>query len=278
MLITKSKMYIIDEQLREFLSDSGLVSQKKFGDAAKKAEKSDSPVGEVLVSDGLLSEDDLRRSYAYVLGIPFVDLTDVRVDINTLALVPEPIARRHNIVAFRQEGSDLEIAMLDTDDLAAIDFIKKKTQLRILPRLTDATSIKHLLRQYQKSLKEELGEIIERETRTLEKFGEAESENEQDLRKLAEGVPAVRVLDALLRHAIVQNASDIHIEPRESELLVRYRIDGILHDAMSLPKSAAASITARVKVLANLRLDEKRLPQDGRFRMETDGDRVSFRV
>lgn len=272
-------MYINDEQLQSFLSDSGLVSQKKFKAAAKKADERDLSVGEILISDGDLSEDDLRRSFAYILGIPFVNLEDTDVELATLALIPEPIARRNNIVAFKQEGTDLEVAMLDTDDLAAIDFVKKKTQLRILPRLTDAASIKHILRQYQKSLKEELGDIVEHETKELEKFSKAaDTESEKDLRKLAEGVPAVRVLDALLRHAIVQNASDIHIEPREGELLVRYRIDGILHDAMSLPKEAIASVTARVKVLANLRLDEKRLPQDGRFRMETDGDRVSFRV
>lgn len=271
-------MYINDEQLREFLSDSGLVSQKKFDAAAKNAEEKGITVSEVLVSEGEISEDDLRRSHAYILGIPFVDLANTKPDLNTLALIPEPIARRNNIVAFKQEGNELEVAMLDTDDLAAIDFVKKKTQLRILPRLTDAASIKHMLRQYQKSLRDELGDVIARESQTLEKFGKLQPENEQDLRKLAEGVPAVRVLDSLLRHAIVQNASDIHIEPRENELLVRYRIDGILHDAMSLPKTATASVTARVKVLANLRLDEKRMPQDGRFRMETDGDRVSFRV
>ena len=271
-------MYINDEQLGEFLSDSGLVSKKKFEAATKKAKDKSITVSEVLVSEGEISEDDLRRSHAYILGIPFVDLTDTKPDLNTLALIPEPIARRNNIVAFRQEGSELEVAMLDTDDLAAIDFVKKKTQLKILPRLTDSESIKHMLRQYQKSLRDELGDVIARESQTLEKFGKMQGEKEQDLRKLAEGVPAVRVLDSLLRHAIVQNASDIHIEPREDGLLVRYRIDGILHDAMTLPKSAAAPVTARVKVLANLRLDEKRLPQDGRFRMETDGDRVSFRV
>lgn len=271
-------MYINDEQLQEFLNDSGLVSKKKFSGALKKANEKGITVSEVLVSEGEISEDDLRRSHAYVLGIPFVDLSNTKPDLNTLALIPEPIARRNNIVAFKQEGTELEVAMLDTDDLAAIDFVKKKTQLRILPRLTDAASIKHMLRQYQKSLRDELGDVIARESQTLEKFGKLQSDSEQDLRKLAEGVPAVRVLDSLLRHAIVQNASDIHIEPRENALLVRYRIDGILHDAMSLPKSAAASVTARVKVLANLRLDEKRMPQDGRFRMETDGDRVSFRV
>jgi len=271
-------MYINDEQLREFLSDSGLVSKKKFDAAAKKAQETDIDVGDVLVSEGEISEDDLRRSHAYILGIPFVNLTKTKPDLDTLALIPEPIARRHNIVAFRQNGNDLEVAMLDTDDLGAIDFVKKKTKLRILPRLTDTESIKYMLRQYQKSLKDELGDIIARESQTLESADSKQADNEEDLRKLAEGVPAVRVLDSLLRHAIVQNASDIHIEPREDALLVRYRIDGILHDAMTLPRTAAAPITARIKVLANLRLDEKRLPQDGRFRMETDGDRVSFRV
>ncbi len=271
-------MYINNEQLKEFLIDSGLVSAKKFDASAKKADKKDVTVSEILVSEGEISEDDLRRSHAYVLGIPFVNLSGTKPDLNTLALIPEPIARRHNIVSFKQEGKNLEVAMLDTDDLAAIDFVKKKTQLKILPRLTDTESIKHMLRQYQKSLRDELGDVIARESKTLDKFGKMQPENEQDLRKRAEGVPAVRVLDSLLRHAIVQNASDIHIEPQEGALLVRYRIDGILHDAMSLPKSTAGSITARIKVLADLRLDEKRLPQDGRFRMETDGDRVSFRV
>lgn len=271
-------MYINEEQLKDFLADSGLVSNKDFDGASKKALKEDKEVGAVLVSAGKIGEDDLRRTYAYILGIPFVDLTRSKVELDTLSMIPEPIARRNNIVAFKQEGEELEVAMLDTDDLAAIDFVKKKTRLKILPRLTDAASIKHALRQYQKSLKDELGDIISSETKTLENAHVADDASESDLRKVAEGIPAVRVVDSLLRHAIVQNASDIHIEPQEGGLLVRYRIDGILHDAMQLSKNAAAPITARIKVLSKLRLDEKRLPQDGRFRVETAGDRVSFRV
>lgn len=271
-------MYINEEQLRDFLADSGLVSKKDFESSSKKALKEDKDIGTVLVSSGKIGEDDLRRTYAYILGIPFVNLTRVKVDLETLSMIPEPIARRNNIVAFKQEGDELEVAMLDTDDLAAIDFVKKKTRLKILPRLTDADSIKSALRQYQKSLKDELGDVISNETKSLEQASIAEDASESDLRKIAEGIPAVRVVDSLLRHAIVQNASDIHIEPQEKEVLVRYRIDGMLHDAMQLSKNAAAPITARIKVLSNLRLDEKRLPQDGRFRIETSGDRVSFRV
>lgn len=165
--------------------------------------------------------------------------------------------------------------MLDTDDLAAIDFIKKKTRLKILPRLTDAASIKSALKQYQQELKDSLGDVIKRETEALSGLGMAKDE---DLKQVAEGVPAVKIVDTLLRHANAQGASDIHIEPLEEALLIRYRIDGILHDAMQLPKHAAAAITARVKVLAGMRLDEHRVPQDGRFGAEAAGERISFRV
>jgi type II secretory ATPase GspE/PulE/Tfp pilus assembly ATPase PilB-like protein len=129
-------------------------------------------------------------------------------------------------------------------------------------------------------LQDEFGDLIKRESASISVLSENEGEgvSESDLKKLAEDVPVVRVVNALLKHAIIQNASDIHIEPMENEVLVRYRIDGILHDAMTLPKNTAASITARIKVLSNLKLDEKRLPQDGRFKMAVDNEKVSFRV
>ena len=107
---------------------------------------------------------------------------------------------------------------------------------------------------------------------------QGEEASEKELKKLAEDLPVVTIVDTLLKHAIVQNASDIHIEPQERELMIRYRIDGILHDAMVLPKNVASGITARIKVLSNLKLDEKRLPQDGRFKIDSDGENVAFRV
>jgi len=143
--------------------------------------------------------------------------------------------------------------------------------------LTDVASIKFALKQYQQGLKDNLGDVIKRETEALAKSGTVK-EKEEDLRQMAEGVSAVRIIDTLLRHANAQGASDIHIEPLEGTLLIRYRIDGILHDAMELPKHAAPAITARVKVLANMRLDEHRLPQDGRFGAESGGEKISFRV
>ncbi len=269
-------MYISDTHLKSFLADAGLVSQKDFDVAEKEAKESGRTVGEVLTSNNDIGEDELRRTYAYILGIPFVALTGTTIKYDTLSLIPEPVARRNNIIAYNHRGDELEVAMLDTDDLAAIDFIKKKTHLKVQARLTDAASIKYALKLYQQSLKDNLGDVIQRETAALEHL--AGDGKEEDLKQMAEGVPAVRIVDTLLRHAAAQGASDIHIEPLEDSLLIRYRIDGILHDAMALPKHAAAAITARLKVLSNLRLDEKRLPQDGRFGTEASGERVSFRV
>lgn len=269
-------MYISDAHLKSFLADAGLVSQKDFDAAEAEAKESGKTIGEILTAHNTIGEDELRRTYAYILGIPFVSLVGTNIKYETLALVPEPVARRNNIIAYSHKGDELEVAMLDTDDLAAIDFIKKKTHLKVLPRLTDAASIKVALKQYQQSLKDNLGDVIQRETAALEK--NAADGKEEDLKQMAEGVPAVRIVDTLLRHANAQGASDIHVEPLEESLLIRYRIDGLLHDAMELPKQAASAITARIKVLANMRLDEHRLPQDGRFSAEGGGEKVSFRV
>ncbi len=275
-------MYIEEKQLKTFILDSGLVSHKDYDAAEKMAAEKQQDIGTVLVANGNLSEDDLRRMQAYILGIPYVDLKDQKIDFAILSLIPEPIARKNNIVAFKRTDDTLEVAMTDTDDLGAIDFVKKKVKLKILPRLTNNDSIKNALLQYQKSLKAEFGDIIQKESANLKMFSDVGESggpaNEGDLKKMAEELPVVRIVDTLLKHAILQNASDIHIEPMEGQLLVRYRIDGLLHDAMVLPKESSGSITARIKVLSALKLDEKRLPQDGRFKVEMNNEKVSFRV
>jgi type IV pilus assembly protein PilB len=272
-------MHASEAELKTFIADSGLVSKKELDAAVEEAAQRGQSLSNTLVSRGSLTEDALRRIQAYVYGIPFIDLKEFNVPLEILALIPEPIARTHNIIAYKKENTSLEVAMLDVEDLPAIESVSKKTGLKILPRLTDSESIKHALVQYQKSLKDEFGDIISTEAGKIRVVAENNTAlSSDDLKKMAEDLPIVRIIDTLLRHAITQSASDIHIEPMEVEVLVRYRIDGILHDAMTLPKAAAAGIVARIKVLANLKIDEKRLPQDGRFKMETDAEKVSFRV
>lgn len=272
-------MKVDTQQLKAFLLDSGLVSSADVESAEKIALKDKKSMESVLVDKGKITEEELVRLQAYILGIPFVSLVKEKIDSEILRVIPEPIARTHNIIAFKKQGDKLEVAMLDPQNLETIQFIKKTTNLRILPRLTDRDSMKSALKQYQKSLEAEFGELIKTEAEAMkpvEIYG-AEVTGE-DLKKLGEDLPVIKIVDTLLRHAIMQRASDIHIEPMEKELLSRYRIDGILRDAMVLPKQLAQSITARIKILANLKLDEHRLPQDGRFKIETKDYKVSFRV
>jgi type IV pilus assembly protein PilB len=274
-------MKIEPQQLKEFLLDAGIASEKKIEACFKEAEKTGEKPDDILVSKKIISQKDLIKLKAYILGIPFVNLKKTTISEDVLKIIPEPIAREHNIVSFRKTGNNLEVAMLDPEDLQTIEFIKKKSGLKIFPCLTNQESIKFILRQYQKSLETEFGEIIkgsaDRLTKTKTKT-KKESEGDKDLKKMAEDLPIIKIVDTLLKHAILEKASDIHIEPQEKDIIVRYRIDGLLRDAMNLPKKVLPGIIARIKVLSNLRLDEHRLSQDGRFKIETEDYKISFRV
>src|SRR3989344_2114463 len=226
-------MIINEEQFKKSILDGGLVSRSDFEEAVKKAEANKQKLSDVLLSDGKISETDLKRMEAFVLGIPFIDLSNQKIDFSTLSLIPEPVARNYNIVAYKKSEKGLEVAMLDADDLPVIDFIKKRSGLKILPRLTDTSSIKSVLVQYRQSLTAEFRDIIQKEAISLgaskEEGEKPDEKSESELKEIAEDLPVVKIVDSLIFHAILQNASDIHIEPGERELTVRYRIDGILH-------------------------------------------------
>lgn len=274
-------MRVEDSQLKAFLLDSGLIKLMDVEKAESVAKKSKKNLHDVLLSEGFLSEDELRRLEAYILGIAFVDLSRETIDPEILRIIPETIAKKHNIIAFKRTGNELEVAMLDPDDLQTIGFIKKKEGVKIKSRLTNPESIQNALKQYQKSLQAEFGDILKKEGDALKIAtgdGEKEEKEAKELKKLAEDLPVVKIVDTLIHHAILEGASDIHIEPAEKEVLVRYRIDGILRDAMTLPRQISQGVVARIKVMSNLKLDEHRLPQDGRFKIDTDEYKISFRV
>lgn len=266
-------MQIENKQLKNFLLDSNLLDVKIIEDNFKEANDSNKKLGDLLLEKELINEIELRKLYSYILGIPYVNLEKEIIASEILQIIPEPIAKKYNIVAFEKEGKDLKVAMKNPEDLQTIDFIRKKTGLKILPCLTSDESIKVVLKQYEKSLKAEFGDIINKNSNDV-----TSGEKEEDLEKIAEDLPIIRIVDTLIKHAILQSASDIHIEPDEKEVHVRYRIDGILHDAMTLPRQVLDGLIARIKVLSNLKLDEHRLPQDGRFKIEKEGYKISFRV
>src|SRR3989338_2676846 len=171
-------MKVEPQQLKAFLLDAGLITEDKFGQCLQKAQKTDQNVGDVLVSEGLIVPEELIKLEAYILGIPFVNLEKETILPEILKIIPEPIARSHNIAAFRKKGRDLEVAMLDPEDLRTIEFIKKTADFKILPRLTTPESIKNVLRQYQKTLQAEFGEIIKEEAGDIRAVKEDEDAEE----------------------------------------------------------------------------------------------------
>lgn len=265
-------MRIENKQLYEFIKDAELIKTEELDLAYKDSQDGSKRLGEVLLERKLIDEVKLRELYAYILGVPFVDLSKEIVPAEILQIVPEPIAKKYKIVAFEKSAHELKLAMLNPEDIQTVDFIRKKTGLKIITCLTSEDSINIILKQYEKSLKAEFGDIIEKNS------SEVGGGEEEDLEKVAQGLPIIRIVDTLIKHAILQEASDIHIEPDEKEVRVRYRIDGILHDAMTLPKQIKHGIIARIKVLSNLKLDEHRVPQDGRFKIEKEDMKISFRV
>jgi type II secretory ATPase GspE/PulE/Tfp pilus assembly ATPase PilB-like protein len=266
-------------RLKAFILDTDLVNKKDFDKALRMSKKTKKPLEEVLVDHRLITHDDLARLKAYITGIPFINLEKSIIPQEVLDIIPEPLARSNNIVPFKKEKKSLEVAMLDPQDLQTIDFIKKKSNLKILPRLTTPEGIKNVLSQYRKTLKAEFQDFIAKESEDVRSIKVKKGEEDpKDLEKVAEEMPVIRIVDTLLKHAVLDRSSDIHIEPNEKEVIVRYRIDGILHDAMTLPRQIAPGIVARIKVLSDLKLDEHRLPQDGRFKFDNDGDKYSIRV
>jgi type IV pilus assembly protein PilB len=263
-------MLVDNERLKSFLLDSEIVKAEVIEQEMEESQKTGKPLGDLLVEKNIISSDQLRQLYAYILGIPFVDLEKEPVPKEILQIIPEPIAKKYKIVAFKKTNQELKVAMLNPEDVQTIDFIRKKTGLKISPCLTTESGMANALKQYEQSLKAEFGDIIKKSSEAIS--------GENDLEKVAQDIPVIRIVDTLLKHAILQEASDIHIEPDEKEVRVRYRIDGILHDAMSLPKVVMDGIVARIKILSNLKLDEHRLPQDGRFKIDQEGHRVAFRV
>ncbi|MDD3486923.1 MAG: ATPase, T2SS/T4P/T4SS family [Candidatus Moranbacteria bacterium] len=263
-------MRVDNERLKSFALDSGIMSEEQLNQASEEAESEGKNLGDVLVKKKIITSDQMRQLVSYILGIPFVNIEKEIIPKEILQIIPEAIAKKYKVVAFKKTGTELKVAMLNPDDIQTVDFIRKKTGLKVSPCVTTELGIENALKQYEQSLKAEFGDIIEKNAPGVSQ--------DDSLEKVAQELPVIRIVEALLKHAILQDASDIHIEPDEKEVRVRYRIDGMLHDAMNLPRTVLAGIVARIKILSNLKLDEHRLPQDGRFKIEQDGRRTAFRV
>ena len=260
------------DQLKELLSSQGAVSSQEFETYAQEAKERNVEILQYLETKKIISEPQLYRLAADYFGVPFIDLKGRAIRKDILFLIPEPIAQAHRVIAFDQTDRELKIAALNPRDLEIFEFLGKKTGREVSVYLTTPSSISDVLKSYHKGLEAEFG-VLTGETQATEN-----PTNGEDLKELAQDLPVIRIVDTLLEYAIYEGASDIHIEPAEKEVNVRYRIDGILKNVMTLPKAVHAGVVARIKILSNLKLDEHRLPQDGRFKISTPEYNVSFRV
>ncbi len=259
---------------QHLLSDENLANlQKEQGQA-----KTELSWENLLLEKKIVSEEQLLNVKSALLNVPVADLQQVQISQEVLNLVPEPIAHRHQVISFAKTKEDLSLAMTDPEDIQTKEFIQKKTGLNIKTFLIGKTSLEFGLSKYHSSLEKEIKHLFAAPPKAQAKGADQPEDADDSLKKMAEEIPVIRVVDTLLEYAVFEKASDIHIEPQENSVIVRYRIDGVLHDVMTLPKVIQAAIAARIKVLTNLKIDEHRLPQDGRFKIDKEGYKFALRV
>ena len=229
------------------------------------------PLQDLVIKNNLLSEKELTKLYATEIEIPFVELNAKEIGLEVLKLLPERIARQYNAVVFAVEGSTKFIAMEDPDDIQALNFLQKQLGTNLKVHITTASLLRSALDQYRGNISSELTKVIA----TNE---EEEVEEDVDEDDLAEDSPVAQTVNLIIEYGVKAGASDIHIEPREEFVVVRYRIDGMLREANKLPRKLLGALVSRIKILSNLKIDEHRAPQDGRFKVEVSGLMYALRV
>ncbi len=247
------------------------VPTEDLESASKTASHLNVPLQDVLIGRRLISKDKLGDLIGKSLGIGYVNLKDVIIPKEVLSLVKEELAQERKVVPIGRDGYILHLALMDPTNLETINFIRKITGLNVIPFFAFESDIKFGLHQYKSSLTENFQQLIEQVAK--------QHPGRVTAQQLAEDVSIIQAVGRMLEFAVIAEASDIHIEALADSVLVRYRIDGVLHDMIKLPKSLHPAIVARIKILSSLKLDETRLPQDGRLKFESDeGDSVSLRV
>lgn len=266
-------MRVSDSTVEKLLTQGGVVSESQLADLKVVAERSNQTLQEAVLEQHVISDDDLTKLIAEMIGIPFIHVEPKDIPDDILKKIPEHIANQYNAVLFAQdEDGVLSLAMEDPDDVQALNFIQKEIGYNIKVFLATKGNILDCLSNYRGNVSDELDEVI-----AIQKDNTDEDQNiNQD--DFAENSPIAQTVNLLLEYAIKSNASDIHIEPREEYIQVRYRIDGVLKEVNKLPRNVHGALVSRIKILSNLKIDERRVPQDGRFKIKVSGKQYAFRV
>lgn len=260
------------------------IKSAKYGAAATELEPRD--LAQLLIAEKILDDEDVAKAKAAFLNLPYVELAKVDVDDAVLNLVPEESRTFYKMIPYELSGRDLKIALTDPSNiqaLEALEFLGQKNNYAIHIYVASDSGILSFLEGGRRNIKSVVGEAL----LDIEKKGNEEDQEKkakelpvqvQQAQEMSDEAPIVKIVDVILSNAIDASASDIHIEPSENDVRVRYRIDGILHTSLRLPKNVLSAIVSRIKILSNLKIDEQRLPQDGRFHVDVGKKSVDLRV
>ena len=265
-------MRISDNTIEKILKQGGILTESQLADLKTTAERSKRTLQETIIEDKVLEERELAKLVGDYIGTPFVEIEPKDIPDEVLKRIPEHIARQYNVVLFAvdEDGAPM-LAMEDPDDVQALNFIQKEIGYNLRVFLATKSNILDCLENYRGDVNDELDEVI-----AIQR-DDSDAENAKE-EEFAEDSPIAQTVNLLLEYAIKSHASDIHIEPREEFVQVRYRIDGVLREVNKLPHNVLGALVSRIKILSNLKIDERRVPQDGRFKIKVSGKQYALRV
>ena len=233
---------------------------------------------QIIKERGYVSNEDYVKAFGEVYGIEYVKLAENKIDQKLLEIFPHAVAKRYNIVPFALDGDNLSLAMADPLDLQTIEFVERKTGYKVIPFISTIKELEHIIDEIGgKAIGEEISAALQEISATTLKIDESQGDLSQDDSTIRDA-PIARIVGMILETAVKIGASDIHLEPSEENTRLRYRVDGVLTEKRTLPKEMHDSIIARIKILAQMKIDEKRIPLDGRFKVQVGNTQTDLRV
>ena len=267
----------IFKSLREVLLSQGLIDAVKAEEINLQQLKTGESEDEIIKDMRILSDEDFARAKAMLLRVDYVDLAEIGFSPESLALVPESVAQKYKVVPYYMDprAKELLVAMVNPFDIETVEFLEKKTGMKVKTAIATEKQIMEFISE--KYIREK--GITSEVTKALDERKEDESKIVIDTsKKVSAEAPVAKIVNTILEFAVKSRASDIHIEPQEDSVRIRYRIDGILQEKYLLPRNVHDAVVSRIKILSNLKIDEKRVPQDGRFFFSSDGHDVDLRI
>ncbi|MEX2275656.1 MAG: ATPase, T2SS/T4P/T4SS family [Actinomycetota bacterium] len=261
------------KQLGQILIEQGLLTQEQLDSALDEHRQTPKALGRVLIDKGFIREADLVRALSEQVGLEFVDLSDFQIDPMSASLLPETLARRYRAIPIGMRDDKLLVAMSDPANVYALDDIRAITNRDVQPVVATASDVEQAIGKFA-ALEGQLDDMVKEASETLD-----ESDGPGKIEAAVEDAPIVKLVTQIMTQAVADRASDVHIEPGEKDVRVRFRVDGVLHEAMQrVPKNVQNGLVSRLKVMADLNIAEKRVPQDGRIGMKVGGKKVDLRL